>query len=52
MYSDIRAEYQGFDKDNDLVSYFNRVMERRDTIEPLEQEGFLWLGAALDAGIL
>ena len=38
VYSDIRAEYQGFDKDDDLVSYFNRVLERRDSIDALEQD--------------
>ena len=38
VYSDIRGEYQGFDKDDDLVSYFNRVLDRRDKIDALEQD--------------
>ena len=38
MYSDIRSKYQDFDNDEDLVSYFNEVLERRDMIDSLEQD--------------
>ena len=38
MYSDIRIKYQDLDKDEDLVSYFNEVLERRDMIDSLEQD--------------
>ena len=38
VYSDIRAEYRGFDKDEDLVSYFNRVLDKRDKIDALKQD--------------
>ena len=38
VYSDIRSKYQNFDKDEDLVSYFNEVLERRDMIDSLEQD--------------
>ena len=38
VYSDIRKQFQGFEKDEDLVSYFNQVLERRDRLETLEQD--------------
>ena len=38
VYSDIRAQFQGFEKDEDLVSYFNQVLERRDRLNALEQD--------------
>ena len=38
MYSDIRAKYQDFDRDEDLVSYFNEVLERRDMIDSMEKD--------------
>ena len=38
IYSDIREKYTDFDKDEDLVSYFNEVLERRGQIETLEQD--------------
>ena len=37
VYSDIRADFTNFDKDEDLVAYFNRVLERRDKITTIEQ---------------
>ena len=38
VYSDIRAKYPDFDKDDDLVSYFNEVLERRDMIDSMEKD--------------
>ena len=34
----IREQFQGFEKDEDLVSYFNQVLERRDRLDILEQD--------------
>ena len=38
VYSDIREKYSDFNNDEDLVSYFNEVLERRDQINTLEQD--------------
>ena len=38
IYSDIREKYSDFSKDEDLVSYFDEVLERRDLIEAMEQD--------------
>ena len=38
VYSDIRAKYPDFDRDEDLVSYFNEVLERRDMIDSMEKD--------------
>ena len=38
VYSDIRADFTNFDKDEDLVSYFNEVLERRDMIDSMEKD--------------
>ena len=38
VYADIRANYQDFNEDEDLVAYFNQVLERRDMIDSLEQD--------------
>ena len=38
VYSDIRAEFTNFDQDEDLVAYFNMVLERRDKISSMEQD--------------
>ena len=38
VYSDIREQFQGFEKDEDLVSYFNQVLERCDRLDILEQD--------------
>ena len=38
VYSDIREQFQGFEKDEDLVSYFNQVLERRDRLDILDQD--------------
>ena len=38
VYSDIREQYTNFDSDEDLVSYFAKVLERRDAIDQLEQD--------------
>ena len=38
IYSDIREKYTDFEKDEDLVSYFDEVLERRGQIETLEQD--------------
>jgi hypothetical protein len=38
VYSDIRERYSDFNNDEDLVSYFNEVLERRDQINTLEQD--------------
>ena len=38
VYSDIRGKYSTFEKDEDLVSFFNEVLSRRDQINNLEQE--------------
>ena len=37
FYSDIREKYSNFDKDEELVNYFDDVLERREVIETLEQ---------------
>ena len=38
VYSDIRQKYSSFDSDEDLVSYFAQVLERRDAIDQLEED--------------
>ena len=38
IYSDIPEKYTEFDEDEDLVSYFDEVLERRGQIETLEQD--------------
>ena len=38
VYSDIRSKYVDFNNDEDLVSFFNEVLERRDKIDSLEQD--------------
>ena len=38
IYADIRKKYSGFSKNEDLVSYFDEVLERRDLIESMEQD--------------
>ena len=38
VYSDIWDKYSDFKNDEDLVSYFNEVLERRDKINTLEQD--------------
>ena len=38
VYSDIRQKYTNFDADEDLVSYFQEVLDRRDLIDRLEAE--------------
>ena len=37
VYSDIREKYSNFDNDEELVAYFDEVLERREVIETLEQ---------------
>ena len=39
VYADIRANYQDFNEDQDLVAYFNQVLESRDRIDSMEQDG-------------
>ena len=38
VYADIRANYQDFNEDQDLVAYFNQVLERRDRIDSMERD--------------
>ena len=38
IYSDIRADYGSLEDDSSLVSYFSRVLERRDLVDKLEEE--------------
>ena len=38
VYSDIREKYLDFNNDEDLVSYFDKVLERRDLIESMEED--------------
>ena len=38
MYSDTRENYISFDSDEDLVSYFTEVLERRDAIGHEEED--------------
>ena len=38
VYSDISVKYHDSYKDEDLMSYFNEVLERRDMIDSLEQD--------------
>ena len=38
VYSDIREKYEDFKNDEDLVSYFDEVLDRRDRIEAMEQD--------------
>ena len=38
IYSDIREKYLDFNNDEDLVSYFDEVLERRDLIESIEED--------------
>ena len=45
-YSDIRAKYQDFNVDEDLVSYYNEVLERRDLIDSIEQDERDYYGQA------
>ena len=37
IYSDIREKYNNFDNDEELVAYFDAVLERREVIDTLEQ---------------
>ena len=37
IYSDVREKYNQFDNDNELVAYFNPVLERPEVIDTLEQ---------------
>ena len=34
----MRQKYNDFSRDEDLVSYFDEVLERRDLIESMEQD--------------
>ena len=38
VYSDIRKKYLNFDNDEDLVLYFDEVLERRDLIDSMERD--------------
>ena len=38
IYSDIREKYQNFDSDEDLVLFFDEVLERRDLIQSMEKD--------------
>ena len=38
IYSDIRQKYSDFSRDEDLVSYFDEVLERRDLIDSMERD--------------
>ena len=39
LYKDIREQYQDFSNDDDLVSFFQQMLDRRDSIDDLEEEG-------------
>ena len=38
IYDDIRLKYTSFEKDEDLVSYFKEILDRRDLLDRLEAE--------------
>ena len=38
IYSDIRAKYTNFEDDEDLVAYFQEVLDRRDRLDRLEAD--------------
>ena len=38
VYSDIREKYTSLEDDQDLVSYFQEVLDRRDLLDRLEDE--------------
>ena len=38
VYADIRGKYSTFEKDDDLVNFFNEVLARRDQIDAIEQD--------------
>ena len=38
VYSEIRKKYLDFNNDEDLVSYFDEVLKRRDLIESMEED--------------
>ena len=38
VYNDLREKYSDLDNDEDLVSYFQEVLERRDAIDQLEED--------------
>ena len=38
IYSDIREKYQNFDSDEDLVMFFDEVLERRDMVQSMEED--------------
>ena len=38
IYADITGKYSDLSKVEDLVSYFDEVLERRDLIEAMEQD--------------
>ena len=38
IYDDIRLKYTNFEEDEDLVSYFKEILDRRDLLDRLEAE--------------
>ena len=39
LYKDIREQYQDLSNDDDLVAFFQQMLDRRDSMDELEEEG-------------
>ena len=39
LHRDIREQYQDLSNDDDLVSFFQQMLDRRDSMDELEEEG-------------